>query len=630
MRNHLSRLRPGATGADTEASCRCDTRFEGDRLHLDADGCPGRGILADASDCRRTVVESLTRRDATAVHTHADGIERVYDGDAGALFTAAGRFTDAVAVHDDRLADRTKTDPLQAAAEASGRAGAVRRLAVDTGLADGGHRFDSYDDLSPAVGPAVSRSRLRTNPPNAARLRERRDLSTDAVVRVYDAVDDELGTYHVVPAEHRLEPDAAALLHRAYERLASGAEESERAPSRAVRAVAPEAAPVETLTAVVRKHARGFGVLEDLFADPEISDVFATAPVDDNPLRVRCDGEMLRTNVRLTPDGAAALASRFRRECGRAFSRASPRLDAAVSIGGRRVRVAGLTGPASDGFAFAFRAGDREAWTLAALVANGTLTASAAALLSLAVERGCAILIAGPRGAGKTTLLGSLLWELPATVRTVAIEDTPELPVAALQDGGRDVQQLSATTEGPGLTPTAALRTALRLGEGALVVGEIRGEEASVLYEAMRVGANASAVMGTIHGDGGADVRERLVSDLGVPASSFGVTDLLVTLESVATADGTERRVRVVQEVVGDGDDQRFPALFERDGDDLAATGRLDRGNAHVISTLARPTEQYADVRAALQARTTWFEELSATGRTDSEAVVRAHAERRT
>jgi len=65
-----------------------------------------------------------------------------------------------------------------------------------------------------------------------------------------------------------------------------------------------------------------------------------------------------------------------------------------------------------------------------------------AAFLSVAVERNAAALIAGTRGSGKTTLLGTLLYELTPDTRTVLIEDTPELPVEALQSVGRDVQAL--------------------------------------------------------------------------------------------------------------------------------------------------------------------------------------------
>ena len=624
----LSRL-SGADDGSAEA-CRCRPTVEDDCLVVEASDCPEDGRLEHAADCRATVVEALTERDVDRVVTRAAGTARAYEGDAAALLVAAGRFADAAGFHDERLAERATRDPLGAAHEATGRAGPVSRLAAETGLAEGAARADGYEDaLRPFVGPTVSHSRVAVRPPADARLVETDDLDTEAVVRVYDRPGDALRTYHVEPVEQRFDAATTATLAAAHERLADGdVAGTDRAPGRAVRAVADADDPVERLTAALRKHTRGYGVLEDCFADGRVSDVFATTPVGRQPLRVRVDGETMRTNVRLLDAGAAALASRFRRESGRAFSGADPTLDAAVTAGDRRLRVAGVTEPVSDGVGFAFRAQDARPWTLPGLVANGTLTPAVGALLSVAVERGAAGLVAGPRGAGKTTLLGALLWEIPVPTRTVVIEDTPELPVDPLQEAGRDVQALRSSLDDAGPSPTEALRTALRLGSGALVVGEIRGEEAATLYEAMRVGANDGAVLGTIHGDGGADVRERVVADLDVPESSFAATDLLVTLEAADTPDGTDRRVRRVEELHRTGDGVAFAPLFERTNEGLVSTDRIDRGNSRLLDSLTTPEERYADCRDALTAREAWLTDLVSHGRTGVDAVERARTDR--
>lgn len=614
---------------ESNSGCRCDAAVETDRLVVDATDCPGAGRLAEAPDCRETVVGALTARDVDTVLTRTAGVERAYEDDAAALLVAAGRFADAAHFHDQRLADRSLSDPLGAAREATGRAGAVSRIAAETGLAELANRVDGYGEaLRPFVGPTISRFRVAARPPPAARLASTRELDTGGTVRVYERPTDGVRTYHLEPLERRFDAADLATLAAAYERLADGAVDGgERAPGRAVRAVAEADQPVADLRASLRRHTRGYGILEELFADDGVSDVFATAPVTANPLWVRVDGKAMRTNVRLTEAGAEALASRFRRESGRAFSGADPTLDAAVLASYRQLRVAGVTDPVSDGVAFAFRAGDREPWTLPALVANGTLPPNAAGLLSVAVERGAAGLVAGPRGAGKTTLLGALLWEIPPATRTVVIEDTPELPIPALQAEGRDVQGLRSALDETGPSPTEALRTALRLGEGALVVGEIRGEEATALYEAMRVGANDGAVMGTIHGDGGRDVRERVVSDLGVPESSFGVTDLLVSLEAVDDPAGRTRRVRAIEEVYLADGGVEFASLFERSGDGLVPTGRIGRGNCRLVETLAGAGESYAAVRDQVTDRAAWIEYL-AEGRTDPQTLERARARR--
>jgi type IV secretory pathway ATPase VirB11/archaellum biosynthesis ATPase len=591
-------------GGDEDERCGCAPAFDGDVLVVDADGCDGRGDLATVPACRASVVDELTARDADAVVTRADGMERAYEGRAGALLVAAGRFAERAAVHDETLAATTQEDPLGAARAATARAGPVADVAAETGLAACAEGLDDYETaLRPYVAPALTNARIAVRPPPGAALADCRDLDTGAVARVYERPDARLRTYHVVPTECDLDRTATRRLADAHELIAGGGVAGgERAPGRAVRAVVDDAERAGRLAEVLHKHTRGNGVLEDLFADDRVSDVHATAPVERNPLRVVVDGEPMRSNVRLTRDGADALASRFRRASGRAFSRASPALDATTTVGDREVRVAGVTEPTSDGVAFAFRARDRTAWTLPALVANGTLPPRAAALLSVAVARGASVLVAGGRGAGKTTTLGALLWELAPATRTVCIEDTPELPVAALQGQGRDVQALRTTAgDEAGLDPTEALRTALRLGEGAIAVGEVRGEEARVLYEAMRVGAGSGAVLGTIHGDGAGAVRERVVADLGVPASSFAATDLVVTC--ARTDDG--RRVAAVDEVV---DGETFATLFDRGDGELAPTGRVDRGESQVVAGLADADESYAAVRETIGARTNALE----------------------
>jgi len=622
--------------------CGCEAEWDDETLVVDAAACPHDGRLEDSEDCRAVVVDALTDRDATTVRTEAGGVERAYEDDAAALLVAAGRFAETARFHDERLAARAKRDPLAACREATGRAGPVADIAAETGLAELAARAAGYETaLAPYVGPTVSRWRVETAPPASAQLATVRELETGATARHY-LPETGPARYYLDPLDRQLSGPELAVLSTAARRLATGEfEGGDRAPGRAVRAVvddssAPKHADgdaskhdaegirTERVAAVLGKHTRGYGLLEDLFADPTLSDAFVTAPAPENCLRVTVDGETLVTNVRLTETGVAALASQFRRESGRAFSRADPTLDATAEIADRRVRVAGVTEPPSRGTAFAFRAQDRTVWTLPALLANGTVSRRAAALLSVAVERGRSILLAGPRGAGKTTALGALAWELPPTVRTVVIEDTPELPVGPLQAAGRDVQALRTSTDGDELSPAAALRTALRLGNGALIVGEVRGEEAAVLYEAMRVGANSEAVLGTIHGDGGSDVFERVVSDLGVPASSFGATDLVVTLEHAASGD---RRIRVIEEVVG-GENPAFEPLFERTGAGLTATGRIDRGNSELVAALAGPDESYADLRAIVDARERLLVALAERGATDGEAVTASHGRR--
>jgi hypothetical protein len=93
-----------------------------------------------------------------------------------------------------------------------------------------------------------------------------------------------------------------------------------------------------------------------------------------------------------------------------------------------------------------------------------------------------------------------------------------------------------------------ALRLALRLGESAIVIGEVRGQEARTLYEAMRAGTAGSAVLGTIHANTPRAVYERVVYDIGIPSMSFNATDVVVVAGFTRPA-GLHRQIRKIVQI---------------------------------------------------------------------------------
>lgn len=621
------RALPWENGGE-RSGCACDPSFEepvgtgvDDRviLAINADRCPGGGDLVASSGCLATAITALSERDADVIQTVHCGRERAYTGQAAALLVAAGRFHEQVAFHETRLADRVASEPVAAAHEAAGRAGPPSRIVAETGLQSTVGNAERLEDVLRAhTGPSIAAARVATAVPPKATLIDRWEVETGATVRLYEN-EGPLPTYHLTPPTARLDADAIAGLRAAKARLLDDPVGGDRAPGRAVRAVAGHDDRVETLTEILRRHTRGYGAFEHVFADERVSDATLSAPVTRNPLRVVIDGERYRTNVRLPPAGAATLASRLRRTSGRGFSRATPTLDTTLDAEAGRVRVAATTDPASDGLSFAFRRGEPEAWTLARLLAVKTITGAAAGLLSVAVERGITGLVAGGRGAGKTTALGSLLWELPPDTRSILIEDTAELPADAIAAAGRDIQRLRVG-DGAELAPSEAVRTALRLGGGAIVVGEVRGAEAQSLYEAMRVGATGETILGTIHGETPAAVRERVVTDLGVAPSSFASTDLIVLL--------TDHRVETIAEVVGRAERTTFEPLFVRTDEGLTPTGRIDRGESHLIEQLTAPDESYAAMRETVTTRAEAISEAAATGRITPTQYVRGRGGR--
>jgi type IV secretory pathway ATPase VirB11/archaellum biosynthesis ATPase/intein/homing endonuclease len=136
----------------------------------------------------------------------------------------------------------------------------------------------------------------------------------------------------------------------------------------------------------------------------------------------------------------------------------------------------------------------------------------------------------------------------------IVAHNTLELPVEYMRKVGYNILRLktrSAISVGAissEVSPEDALRTALRLGDSVLIVGEVRSKEALVLYEAMRVGAVGNVVMGTIHAENAYSVWDRVVNDLGVPNTSFKATDMAIVAAPIRFK-GSLKKVRRLIEI---------------------------------------------------------------------------------
>jgi intein/homing endonuclease/uncharacterized membrane protein (DUF2068 family) len=135
----------------------------------------------------------------------------------------------------------------------------------------------------------------------------------------------------------------------------------------------------------------------------------------------------------------------------------------------------------------------------------------------------------------------------------IVAHNTLELAVDPMRKLGYNIERMKTrsiiTRVEAELPPAEALRTGLRLGESVLIIGEIRGEEALALFEAMRIGALANVVAGTVHAESPYGVYDRIVHDLGVPPTSFKACDLIVISSMLRSPDGLHRFRRVVEVV---------------------------------------------------------------------------------
>jgi len=297
----------------------------------------------------------------------------------------------------------------------------------------------------------------------------------------------------------------------------------------------------------------GFGLIEILLEDEKVQDITINSPMGKTPIFiVHQDYGDCTTNIIPTENEAESWASKLRMISGRPLDEANPILDTELATPKARARVAVVAPPLNPfGLAYAMRRHRDRPWTFPLYIKHKMISPLAAGLLSFLIDGSRTFLVAGTRSAGKTSLLGSMLVDLMRRYRVITIEDTLELPTNALREMGYNIQSMkvaAALTKGTSEVPAdEGIRTTLRMGDSALIIGEIRSKEALALYEAMRIGAMANVVAGTIHADSPYGTFDRVVNDLQVPKTSFKATDIIVVANPIRSPDGLHRWRRVTQ-----------------------------------------------------------------------------------
>jgi pilus assembly protein CpaF len=251
-----------------------------------------------------------------------------------------------------------------------------------------------------------------------------------------------------------------------------------------------------------RPAAGGVGALMALLARANVTDVL----VNGTEVWIDRGCGLERAGVWLgTPADVRVLAQRLAAVAGRRLDDGCPFVDARLPDGARLHAV--LPPIARNGPYLSLRTLRGRAFTLAELVAAGTLDNDGAALLGAIVTARLAYLITGGAGAGKTTLLAALLSLVPPTERIVVVEDAAELRPAHPHVVALEARP--SNVEGAGTVSLRDLvRQALRMRPDRLVVGECRGAEVIDLLGALNTGHEGGA--GTLHANSPADVPARL------------------------------------------------------------------------------------------------------------------------
>ena len=482
--------------------------------------------------------------------------------------------------------------------------------------------------FSPLIKPDFMFTKLMASYPKQGEEIDNYDVGGSEIV-VFELENDIQYLYHVTPPEFKLDEEKYELLDEARNIL------SEHKPTQQ-EFVNPERMrevfenighdllldladkkklklseeEIEELKEILVRYTVGFGLIEVLLADPDVQDVTVNSPTGINPIFIVHGkyGEC-KTNIIPSINDVESWASKLRIMSGRPLDEADPVLDTEIEIPGiARARVAAITIPLNpDGVAYAFRRHRDKPWTLPLFIKNRMINPLAAGLISFIIDGNRTMLVAGTRSAGKSSLLGSMLVEIMRKYRIITIEDTLELPVRALRNLNYNIQPLkvagSLSKGGTEVPADEGIRTTLRMGDSALIVGEVRSKEAKALYEAMRVGALANVVAGTIHGDSAYGVFDRVVNDLDVPRTSFKATDIIVVANPIRSADGLHRwrRVTAITEIrktweVDPLAEHGFVDLMKYDpeDDELKPTSALINGDSDILKAIAGNVKEWA------------------------------------
>ena len=356
----------------------------------------------------------------------------------------------------------------------------------------------------------------------------------------------------------------------------------------------------------------GFGPLEALLRDPDISDILVNRA---DQVYVEKKGRLYKTDVTFLDDAhLLRILDRIVSRVGRRIDESSPMVDARLPDGSR---VNAIIPPlALDGPCVSIRRFGSDPLNADRLLDVPALTPSMMEFLHCCVVARLNVLISGGTGAGKTTLLNVLSGFIPEHERVVTIEDAAELQLK--QEHVVRLETRPPNVEGQGaIRQRQLVINSLRMRPDRIVMGECRGEEAIDMLQAMNTGHDGSLT--TIHANTPRDALGRLetmvsMANLNIPERAIRqqiASALQLVVQLSRLSDGT-RRVLSIAEITGmEGEVVCMQELFRFDREGLGENGAV-RG--HFRGAGLRP--HCADRLAAVGQKfnPVWMEENFAIG----------------
>jgi len=294
----------------------------------------------------------------------------------------------------------------------------------------------------------------------------------------------------------------------------------------------------------------GYGKIDILMHDEGIEDISCDG-IEIPIFIFHKDFESIRTNILFKDtDELDSFVVKLSQMCGKQISVYEPIVDGKLSDGSRLQTT--LSRTITRYSTFTIRRFKEDPMTPIDLVENNTMSLDMAAYFWMAIEKGTSILFCGGTAAGKTTALNALSLFLPSTFKIVSIEDTREinLPhenwIAGTTRTGFTASEVTKT--GKDIDMFDLIKVALRQRPKVIIVGEVRGQEAYTLFQAMTTGHLSYS---TVHANDMHTLIQRLENKpIDLPRALLTSLDMIVFLNSVTIDGAPVRRITNVTEII--------------------------------------------------------------------------------
>jgi len=333
------------------------------------------------------------------------------------------------------------------------------------------------------------------------------------------------------------------------------------------------------------RHFRGYRQLDPVLKDPYVEDISCDGY--ERPLFVYHEQYTdLRTNIAFTADELDDFVVRLAQRAGQTISIADPIAHAMLPDGSRSELALGEA-ITPHGSAFTIRRYSAEPMTPVSLLHHGTFSIEQLAYLWLAIENNRSLIFAGGTASGKTTSLNAVSMFIPPRSKVLSIEDTPEIRLH--HENWLPAVTRERVDNASGIEMYDLLRSALRHRPEYIIVGEVRGAEASTLFQAMNTG---HTTFSTLHADTIQTVINRLENDpINVPRAMIQSLDIL-SVQAIHHRGGDRvRRARELTEIVGI--DQRTGDLDYASVFDWQPTTDRFRGNLEQSQVLDEIADEH-------------------------------------